>query len=353
MNKYNFKISPEQIKNKYRVGTNDDGEEIKITKSMDMILTEDNGTSSLKDLSVVIYLEQNVKDIGYYDEFDGVMTQENTITNFYLKTNLNNNPMQVEIINTSKEFITINEFSDYQVDWGDGIIENLNGSLTHTYNEQGIYTVKLIQNNPWGVIKVKKSVILPYQTPTIINMDGIITFNQNQGNWSNIPINLKYLFNLDSETDPSQTYSNNFTSTPFTIEGTTSSKLEELAQYGRNRYLIGVEVFKEGEYYGKVIDINNEFVKYEIMDVIYFDYSDGITKFIINSNGINENNVGFNYIYKNNALMGVVMSPDIQSNIFIERGKNSSLEALDRLGEVDNIGNLESYGYKFFKINKT
>jgi hypothetical protein len=40
------------------------------------------------------------------------------------------------------------------------------------------------------------------------------------------------------------------------------------------------------------------------------------------------------------------------SDIFIERGKQSGLEALMRMGEVDNVGDLEKYGYGFFKVNE-
>jgi hypothetical protein len=45
------------------------------------------------------------------------------------------------------------------------------------------------------------------------------------------------------------------------------------------------------------------------------------------------------------------MAPQIQTDIYVERGKYSAFEALERLGEIDNIGDLERYGYGFFKIN--
>ena len=45
------------------------------------------------------------------------------------------------------------------------------------------------------------------------------------------------------------------------------------------------------------------------------------------------------------------MDPEIQNGVFIERGKYSAFEGLQRLGEVDNIGDLERYGYNYFKIN--
>jgi hypothetical protein len=58
-------------------------------------------------------------------------------------------------------------------------------------------------------------------------------------------------------------------------------------------------------------------------------------------------------IVKNELLLGIIDEAEVQSNIFIERGKNSALERIERLGEVDNIGDLEKYGYKFFNIINT
>ena len=57
-------------------------------------------------------------------------------------------------------------------------------------------------------------------------------------------------------------------------------------------------------------------------------------------------------IVKNEALLNVIDEPEVQSNVFIERGKVSGLESMERLGEVDNLGDLEKYGYKFFNIIK-
>ena len=57
-------------------------------------------------------------------------------------------------------------------------------------------------------------------------------------------------------------------------------------------------------------------------------------------------------ITKNEALINVIDQPEIVSNVFIERGKNSPLEYIMRLGEVDSVGDLEKYGYKFFIIEK-
>jgi hypothetical protein len=58
-------------------------------------------------------------------------------------------------------------------------------------------------------------------------------------------------------------------------------------------------------------------------------------------------------ITKDEALLNIIDEPQLQSNIFVERGKMSPIETIERLGEVDNLGDLIKYGYKFFKIKKT
>jgi hypothetical protein len=55
---------------------------------------------------------------------------------------------------------------------------------------------------------------------------------------------------------------------------------------------------------------------------------------------------------KNEVLLNVISEPEVQSNVFIERGKNSALEYVERLGEVNNMGSLMDYGYRFFNVIK-
>ena len=57
-------------------------------------------------------------------------------------------------------------------------------------------------------------------------------------------------------------------------------------------------------------------------------------------------------ITKNEALLNVIDQPEVQTDIYVERGKNSALEYVERLGEVDNVGDLEKYGYGFFNVEK-
>ena len=55
---------------------------------------------------------------------------------------------------------------------------------------------------------------------------------------------------------------------------------------------------------------------------------------------------------KNEALLNIIDQPEVITNLFIERGKNDPLENVMRIGEVDNMGDLEKYGYKYFTIEK-
>lgn len=55
---------------------------------------------------------------------------------------------------------------------------------------------------------------------------------------------------------------------------------------------------------------------------------------------------------KEEALMNVSEPPEIQSEIFIERGKQSVMEPNQRLGEIKTMGGLVNYAYGYYKIKK-
>lgn len=85
--------------------------------------------------------------------------------------------------------------------------------------------------------------------------------------------------------------------------------------------------------------------------MIYHDYED-FTIYFADSYGLVPGELELTAITKNEALINVIDQPEIVTNVFVERGKNSPLEYLMRIGEVDNLGDLEKYGYKFFIIEK-
>ena len=56
-------------------------------------------------------------------------------------------------------------------------------------------------------------------------------------------------------------------------------------------------------------------------------------------------------IVKEEMLLGIAFQPELQSNVYIERGKQSPLEKIQRLGEVNNLGQLNRYGYGYFNLD--
>ena len=82
----------------------------------------------------------------------------------------------------------------------------------------------------------------------------------------------------------------------------------------------------------------------------YIDYSGGTTAYVLQSYGLTSDWLVAEPITKEESLLNIVYQPEVQSDIYIERGKNSATERTERLGEVDNIGDLVNYGYGFFKV---
>jgi hypothetical protein len=137
--------------------------------------------------------------------------------------------------------------------------------------------------------------------------------------------------------------------------------LTDLAQYGSKgdpsrlggKYKTGMIVTGSSGSQGIVYSPapGSPFTAYTINDIDYYDYSDGTTIFVAQSSGCTD--LLCSAITKNEVLLNVVFDFEVQSNIFIERGKNSALERIQRLGEIDNMGDLVNYGYGFFNIVQT
>ena len=317
-----------------------------------------NGSSLLTGLTIPVLFTQTINDIGYYSDFDGFILQKNVVTNFLYSGDPSNN-YKITLYNTSgSEFISFLQLSSYQVDWGDGSattsLTTGSQSVSHIYpNLSSGYTITLTQNNPWGTTTIQKQVTLPTTGVTIDNQQGEIFFTQQGGSWSATPISYDYIFSGDAGYDLTQYLSEDYTTVPFVVSGFTTSRLIDLRRYGPNPYTIGYIQFVRGEALGQITEITPEYTAYTINNVQYYDFNNGKTFFIAESSGITLNNFVFSALTKNEHLLDFVMSPEIQSGIYVERGKFSAFEPLERLGEVDNIGDLVRYGYGYFKINTT
>ena len=344
--------------------------EIRITGSTyvyssmtDILSGGTNGSSLLTGLTIPILLTENVNDIGYYSIFDGMVLQQDTMLNFIFT----GNNYTFYFYNTSDtEFKKYLDFSNYFIDWGDGTFGPLTSSLSsHTYSFSGSQTITLTGVSPWGTNKIRKTVNIPFTGVTIDNPRGKATFTPAGGNWSATSFSYDYIFsgdaNCNSTVDDIRLFNTgNFfpftgTSIPFLITGYTQSSLRDLKQYGSIPYKplesVTANTGAIGMYSG--VSDNGLYTAYTINDIDYYDYPDGTTLFVAYSSGLTSNMVVCQPIVKNELLLGIIDEPEVQSNIFIERGKNSALERIERLGEVDNIGDLEKYGYKFFNVINT
>ena len=333
----------------------------------DILSGNTNGTSLLTGLTVPILLTENTVDIGYYSVFDGMVLQKETMTNFLFSANTNN-PYTYYFYNTSDtEFKKYLEFSNYILDWGDGtlpqtITTTSPGYYTHTYPQTtGVtYTISMSGMSPWGSNVIKKDVLPPFTDIVIENPKGIAYFTPSGGSWSGTPLMYDYIFSGDENCDTYYNSSYNYTTVPFLVTGYTTSTANDLQQYGNKdtlyggKFKLGVPVSGSsgviGTYYGPVD--NEPYTAYTINDIDYYDYPDGTTIFVVQSSGLTPDMLICSAITKDEVLLNVIDETQIQSNVFIERGKLSALERLERLGEVDNLGDLLKYGYGFFNISK-
>jgi hypothetical protein len=323
-----------------------------------------DGVSLLTGLTIPILLTENTIDIGYYSVFDGMAVQKDVMTNFIFSATTNN-PFKVYFYNTSDtEFKKYLEFSTYTLDWGDpndpGII-TLSPSTTvyeHTYSDPSPlsgYTISMSGLSPWGSNVVKKTVHVPYTNITIQNPKGTATFTPSGGSWAGTSLMYDFIYSGDSTCETTLTSITDFTTIPITITGYTQSSLNDLKQYGQTPFKLNTTVTgtsgNVGIYKGPTFDGLG--IRYEVNGIEYIDYEDGTTIFMVKSSGLTSDMLVCSAITKNEVLLNVIDEVEVQSEIFIERGKQSSLERVERLGEVDNIGDLTKYGYKFFNVIKT
>lgn len=217
--------------------------------------------------------------------------------------------------------------SVYYIDWGDGSSIDLftNQTLTHNYsNTPSGYTITFSGQNTWGVSIIQKEIILPLTGATITNLDGTFTFIPQSGNWSGIPTTYDFIFTGDSQNNYPGQISSSYVPIPFPVSGYTYSKLKNLKRYGSNPYTVGYQFFKNNDLYGQIDDINNDFIEYTINGIKYYDLNNGKTLFVVESSGFTQNDLVLTGLTKDERLMDFVFDPEIQSDVFIERGKYSA-----------------------------
>ena len=322
-----------------------------------------NGQSLLTGLTVPIMFKQSFKDLGYYSGFDGAIFQKD-INNNFVYSATTGSPYTLYVYNTSQSYA---QDIIYTIDWGDNSpIEIINTIApdfsSHNYNfgptteSEKVYTVSLSGTAAWGVTVTTKKITIPYKELNTPNEEGEHFFIPMGTYWSGTPVSYKWIFTGDSQNNYSSQVSSKYVTVPFLVTGFTNSNLTQLKQYGPNPYIEGVPVIKKGEIVGVVDNLGPDYTGYTYNNIKYFDFPpngtnpNGYTLFIQNSSGLTENNISLIPIVKEETLIGMVNATEIQSNVFIDRGKLSGNESLLRLGEIDSFDNLINYGYGYFII---
>ena len=329
------------------------GETIGVYSSMTQVLSGGtNGSSILTGLSVCIMLTESTIDLGYYSPFDGAAEQADVVTNFIF-TASTQSPYVYSVFNSSDKAATYLALASYTLNWGDNTPDEIfTGDLiSHTYaTTPSGYTITMRQTTPFGVNDVSKKITVPYTNAVIYNPLGRAFFTPAGGSWANTPVSYDYIFSGDAVNTVESEVSSGYTQVPFVVSGNTSSRVTELALYGQIPYQVGVPVFVGGQPYGVITDMNPIFTAYTIQDTNYYDYVDGSSIYFQNSSGFTSDMLTAVPITKDELLLKIIDQPQIVTDIFVERGKNSVYQQVQRLGEVSTLSGLINYGYGYYTI---
>lgn len=175
------------------------------------------------------------------------------------------------------------------------------------------------------------------------------------------------------------------------ITGFTDSKVEDVYSYSQlDRLKVGLDIEAEtyinyigntingvsrvssdGEPVIYVIDTANNALlgtNNQSSGILYRDYSgitrtvtyeDGVTEVIpvtefrFRGEGKNQTTVSLSAITKEEYLFGIISTPEVQSDVFIDRGITSVMDMHLRLSEIKNMGELARYGNGFYTLRRT
>jgi hypothetical protein len=360
-----------------------------------------NGTSWIttpisgisESYNLPIFLESSVDEMGVMVSFDGEVEQVEQLCNFTYT--ITGNTLHIfNSINPDK-LRKITE-QEYTIDWG--VKLNLTGSAatspllvntgslgttfpsasfnytnyTSSYSSSintgimGSFDVSIYLNSPWSNQRLTKTIIVPTSS-VVENPFGYFT-GYTLANGS-LPT---YLYGYEYQTGSTAIT----TGKTFTFMAMGKSRLGEFRQYGTTSFSTEVE-------------IQPTYTGYTINGLYYMDYPDGYTKitgsvpnYVYDLTGYTYNSTGGTETYKfnlgsgsnftpeylddrditnyiinhrltrNEHFLGFIDDPQVYSDIFVERGKQGVMENNLRLGEIDNMDELEIYGNGYFKVRK-
>ena len=297
------------------------------------------------DYNLPIYLETKADEMGVMVGFDGDIEQTEQLCNFVYSANTGNT---LTVYNSASN-IKLKRIVDatFTINWGDGSATQSIGilsGLTKTYSTSGVKSVSIKMVAPWKTETVTKDIKLPLTTNTPTDL-AAFTYTGST---------LPYFNTSDDylQSGRTQNYGNIYDYSTNTFTGTTTflalgkSRKIEKKLYGGNTYsgVTGTTVTIEGSVF------NCD--KYIIDDLTYLDLSDGTTYITGNTSTFTSETQFTKKLTRNEHYLGFISEPVVYSDIFVERGKMGVSEFNLRLGEIDNIGELDIYGNGFFLVKK-
>jgi hypothetical protein len=300
-----------------------------------------NKSAAHPDYEIPITLDAKADELGIMVGFDGEVDQVEQLCNFTYKASGNT----ITVYNTTNTN-TLKRVVDatFQINWGDSTTSSISilGNVTKTYSTPGNKTISITMNSPWTVQTLSRTVNLPLAigNPTSL---GTLSFT--------FPYT-DYGVALSGSTK---------TPTALTFVAAGKSRIIEKKLYGGNTYS-GVT---STSLPGTTLTCS----KYTVDGLDYYDCSDGVTyitgkvpNHIINgTTGFTSYNSNTDFaveyvtnkmLTRNEHFLGFISEPQVYSDIFVERGKMGVSEFNLRLGEIDNIGELDIYGNGFFVVKK-
>ena len=301
-----------------------------------------NKSAAYPSHKLPIFLEAKADELGVMVGFDGEIDQVEQLCNFTYKASGNT----VTVYNTTNTN-TLKRVVDatFQINWGDSTTSSISilGNATKTYSTAGSKTISITMNSPWKVQTLSRTIKLPLVIGDPTNL-GSLTFT------------FPYTDYGVAASGSTKTLS----STSLTFVAAGKSRIIEKKLYGQTSYS-GVTTTSLP---GTTLSCS----KYTIDGLDYYDCSDGVTYItgkvpnhvIDGTSGFTAGNttdfateyVVNKMLTRNEHFLGFVSDPAIYSDIFVERGKMGVSEFNLRLGEIDNIGELDIYGNGFFVVKK-
>ena len=86
--------------------------------------------------------------------------------------------------------------------------------------------------------------------------------------------------------------------------------------------------------------------------LLYQDFDNGTTTVSYIGQGLNKTNLSLSALTKEEYLFGIISTPEVENDVFIDRGITTIFEKHLKLSEITNLGELTRYGSGYFNLTK-